>query len=191
MPSRVTRPCSSSLSTKRVAPLRLRNSDSATSWQESFNRGLIRAAQELAPDGMAVQSFDLKGVPFYDGDAEEQGDPPEVQALKSAIQGADAVLLATPECNAGIPGPLKNAIDWVSRSPQGYRESVSYSKPVVIMGGGGGGAKRAQEQLIQVLGVLGVDVVRPQVSVAQVWDKFDESGRLTHEATREEIGGPA
>ena len=191
MPSRVTRPCCSSLSTKRVAPLRLRNSDSATSWQGSFNRGLIRAAQELAPDGMAVQSFDLKGVPFYDGDVEEQGDPPEVQALKSAIQGADAVLLATPEYNAGIPAPLKNAIDWVSRSPQGYRESVIYSKPVANMGGGGGGAKRAQEQLIQVLGVLGVDVVQPQVSVAQVWDKFDESGRLTHEATREEIGGPA
>ena len=140
---------------------------------------------------MAVQSFDLKGVPFYDGDVEEQGDPPEVQALKSANQGADAVLLATPEYNAGIPAPLKNAIDWVSRSPQGYRESVIYSKPVAIMGGGGGGAKRAQEQLIQVLGVLGVDVVQPQVSVAQVWDKFDESGRLTHEATREEIGGPA
>ena len=52
---------------------------------------------------MAVQSFDLKGVPFYDGGVQEQGDPPEVQALKSPIQGADAVLLATPEYNAGIP----------------------------------------------------------------------------------------
>ncbi len=155
--------------------------------QGSFNRGLIRAAQALAPDGMAVQSFDLKGIPLYDGDLEEQGDPPEVQALKSAIRGTDALLLATPEYNAGIPAPLKNAIDWASRSPQGYRESVLYGKPVAIMGGAGRGAVRAQEQLIQVLGVLGVDVVQPQVSVAQVWDKFDQSGQLTHEPTREEI----
>ena len=55
------------------------------------------------------------------------------------------------------------------------------------MGGGGGGATRAQEQLVQVLGVLGVDIVHPQVGVPQIWEKFDESGRLVDEPTREEI----
>ena len=55
------------------------------------------------------------------------------------------------------------------------------------MGGGGRGATRAQEQLVQVLGVLGVDIVHPQVSVSQIWDKFDEIGRLVDEPTREEI----
>ena len=54
-------------------------------------------------------------------------------------------------------------------------------------GGGGGGSTRAQEQLVQVLGVLGVDITQPQVSVPQIWDKFDESGRLVDEPTREEI----
>ena len=153
----------------------------------SYNQGLIRAAQELAPPGMIIEPFDLRGVPFYDGDIEEQGDPPGVQLLKETITSSDALLLATPEYNAGIPAVLKNAMDWASRSPEGYRKSAIFGKPVAIMGGGGGGATRAQEQLVQVLGVLGVDIVHPQVAVPQVWDKFDENGWLVDEPTREEI----
>jgi chromate reductase len=153
----------------------------------SFNRGLIRAAMELAPPNLTIEPFELRGIPFYDGDLEEQGDPPEVRALKDAIASSDALLLATPEYNAGIPALLKNAIDWASRSPEGYRESAIYGKPVAIMGGGGGGATRAREQLVQVLGVLGVDIVQPQVAVPQIWDKFDENGRLVDEPMREEI----
>ena len=153
----------------------------------SYNRGLIRAAQELAPPNLTIEPFDLRGIPFYDGDLEEQGDPAEVRALKDLISSSDALLLATPEYNAGIPAPLKNAIDWASRSPEGYRNSAIYGKPVAIMGGGGGGATRAQEQLVQVLGVLGVDIVHSQVAVPQIWDKFDESGRLVDEPTRDEI----
>ncbi len=153
----------------------------------SYNRGLIRASQELAPPNLTIELFDLRGIPFYDQDLEEQGDPPEVRALKDSISSSDAMLLATPEYNAGIPALLKNAIDWASRSPEGYRNSAIYGKPVAIMGGGGRGATRAQEQLVQVLGVLGVDITHPQVSVPQIWDKFDESGRLVDEPTREEI----
>ena len=153
----------------------------------SYNKGLIRVAQEFAPPNLIIEPFDLRGIPFYDGDLEDQGDPPEVRALKDSISRCDALLLATPEYNAGIPAPLKNAIDWASRSPDGYRNSAIYGKPVAIMGGGGGGATRAQEQLVQVLGVLGVDIVHPQVAVPQIWEKFDESGRLVDEPTREKI----
>ncbi len=115
----------------------------------SYNRGLIRASEELAPPNLTIEPFDLRGIPFYDQDLEEQGDPPEVRALKDSISSSDALLLATPEYNAGIPAPLKNAIDWASRSPEGYRNSAIYGKPVAIMGGGGRGATRAQEQLVQ------------------------------------------
>ena len=153
----------------------------------SYNRGLIRAAQELAPPHLRIEPFDLRRVPFYDGDLEEKGDPVEVEALKETISGADALLLATPEYNGGISAPLKNAIDWASRSPEGYRSSAIYGKPIAVMGGGGSGATRAQEQLVQVLRVLGVDIVQPQLSVRQIWDKFDESGRLTDASMREEI----
>ncbi|MDA1215875.1 MAG: NAD(P)H-dependent oxidoreductase [Chloroflexi bacterium] len=155
--------------------------------QGSYNRGLIKAAQELAPPHLTIEILDLKGIPFYDGDVEEQGDPAEVQALKETISKADALLIATPEYNAGMPASLKNATDWASRSPEGYRKSAMYGKTVAIMGGGGRGAVLAQEQLVQVLGVLGVDIIHPQVAVSKVWDKFDATGGLVDEATREQI----
>jgi chromate reductase len=79
----------------------------------SLNRALLRAAQELAPEGMQIDIVDLAGVPLYNGDVEAAGDPPGVAALKSAIGSADGVLMATPEYNHGVPGVMKNAVDWV------------------------------------------------------------------------------
>ncbi len=81
----------------------------------SFNSGLLRAAQEVAPDGMEINIFDLKDIPFYNGDVEADGDPASVLALKGAIQNADGVMLATPEYNYGTSGALKNAVDWAYR----------------------------------------------------------------------------
>ena len=154
----------------------------------SFNTALLREARELAPDGIQIDLFDLKGVPLYDADLEAQGDPEEVAALKSAVRRADALLLATPEYNGGLTAPLKNAIDWASRSEAGYRESAIFGKPTAVMGGGGGGAEGAQAQLRQVLSALGIQTVeRPEVKVAAVWGKFDEDGRLNDQATKRAI----
>ena len=79
----------------------------------SFNTGLLRAAQEVAPDWMDVEIFDIRGLPFYDGDLEAQSDPEPVRALKSAIRESDAVMFATPEYNWGTSGVMKNTIDWL------------------------------------------------------------------------------
>ena len=81
----------------------------------SVNTGLLRAAREVAPDGMEISIFDIRDLPFYDGELEAEGDPASVVALKSAIREVDGVLLATPEYNWGTSGVLKNAIDWASR----------------------------------------------------------------------------
>src|SRR2546428_8011970 len=86
--------------------------------QGSYNRALLRAAQALAPEGMAIETFDLAAVPLYNGDVEARGDPDGVAAFKQAIRAADAVLMVTPEYNHGVPGVMKNAIDWASRPPQ-------------------------------------------------------------------------
>ncbi len=154
----------------------------------SFNTALLKAAQELAPEDMEITIFDLQDIPFYNADVEAEGDPEAVTALKKAVHGADALLLATPEYNGGIPAPLKNAIDWASRSTSGYQESAIFGKTVAIMGGGGGGAVRAQAQLRQVLSTLGIEALeQPEVQVAMVWDKFDENGRLDDQETREQI----
>src|SRR3954447_3459466 len=74
----------------------------------SYNRGLLRAARELVPEGVELVEFDIRDLPFYDGDVETAGDPEPVVALKDAIREADALLIATPEYNRGMPGGLKN-----------------------------------------------------------------------------------
>src|SRR5437764_9704221 len=80
----------------------------------SFNRGLLRAAVELAPAGVTIETFDLSPIPPYNQD-QENTPPPAVVEFKASILAADAILFATPEYNYSIPGVLKNAIDWASR----------------------------------------------------------------------------
>ena len=115
----------------------------------SFNSGLLRAAREIAPDGMEIRILDIKDLPFYNGDVEAQGDPAPVIALKSAVRDADAVLFATPEYNWGTSGALKNAIDWASRDRE---EGSLMGKPATIIGAGGrAGTARAQMQIHETL----------------------------------------
>lgn len=77
----------------------------------SCNRGLIRAAAGNAPLEITVITFDLEHLPMFNQDLEDAGEPAAVLALKLAIEQADALLVATPEYNHGVPGVLKNAID--------------------------------------------------------------------------------
>jgi len=152
----------------------------------SFNRALLRAATELAPDGMAITIFDgLAAIPPYNADVEAEGDPPPVAAWKSAIAAADALLIATPEYNYGVPGVLKNAIDWASRPPG---KSVLNGKPAAIMGAtpGATGTTRAQLALRQSFVFTNTcALLQPEVLVARVHEKIDAAGRVTDAATRE------
>ncbi len=151
----------------------------------SFNSGLLRAAQELAPHETEITIYDIRDLPFYDGDLEAQGDPEPVSALKSAIREADGVLFATPEYNYGTSAVLKNAVDWASRDGH---EGSSMGKPATIMGAGGrAGTARAQMQLHETLSETGaVIMVKPGVLV-QAFDpmRFYSDGDLTDEDTRQ------
>ena len=116
--------------------------------QGSYNRALLRAAKELAPEGMVIDIFDLTPIPLYNADVEAKGDPEAVAAFKAAIRRADALLIACPEYNHGVPGVLKNAIDWASRPP---RSAALDRKPLALMGASPGmtGSARGQSQLRQ------------------------------------------
>jgi chromate reductase len=153
----------------------------------SFNRGLIRAAMELAPDGITVKPYVLDDVPLYNGDLEADGDPEPVVRLKRAIGAADALLIATPEYNHCVPGVLKNAIDWASRPP---RQSVLTDRPIAIMGAttGRGGTARAQAQLRDGLSYTrGLVLPLPEVLVPLAEERFDADINLVDAETREEI----
>ena len=153
----------------------------------SFNRGLIRAAADVAPAGIVVVPYDLGDIPMFNVDVEANGDPAAVADFKSAIAAANALLISTPEYNHCVPGVLKNAIDWASRPP---RESVLTGKPVAIMGAstGRGGTARAQAHLRDGLAYTnGFVLPLPEVLVASAREKFDTDGNLTDESTRAEV----
>ena len=155
--------------------------------QGSFNRGLLHAAEELAPEWVEVQFFDIGTVPFFNEDLEAIGDPEPVRRFKEAIRAANAVLIATPEENGAVPGVLANAIDWASR-PTG--RSVLRNKLVAVMGAvrERSGSVNAQAALRGVLSRLGAIVIPdPQVLVPRASRLFDEQVNLRDEDTREEI----
>jgi len=153
--------------------------------QGSYNRRLILAAQELAPEDLRIDLFDLHDIPPYDPDTEAQGDPPPVRAFKRRIHDADALLISTPEYNYGVPGMLKNAIDWASR-PDENDTRVLAGKPIALMGAttGNFGTVRAQMMLRQVfLYTRSYVMLEPEVTVFRVQERF-EGKRLADEATR-------
>jgi len=154
----------------------------------SQNRGLLRAAAELAPERMTIALFDRLGdVPLYNADVEAQGDPEAVVALKSAIREADALLIATPEYNYGVPGVLKNAIDWASRPPSG---SVLAGKPTALLGASRARTGTARAQLALRLSFVFTQtpvLLGPELLVGEAQTKFAEDGKLSDERTRQSV----
>jgi chromate reductase len=145
----------------------------------SYNRAALRAAQELLPPGMTMETFYLGTIPLFNEDVEREGFPAAVLEFKERIAAADALLIATPEYNYSIPGVLKNAIDWASRP---YGQSSFTGKPLAIMGASIGyfGSSRAQYHLRQVCVCLDMYPVNsPEVFISDAASKFDETGKLT------------
>jgi len=155
--------------------------------QGSYNRALLRAARELAPEDMEIQIFDnetLTMIPPYNEDIRQQDEPETVEILKREIEHADALLFAVPEYNHSMSGVLKNAIDWVSRPPS---ESPLDGKPVAIMGAsiGRSGTARAQMHFRQTCVFTNMlPLNKPSVQVTHAADKFDADGQLNDENTR-------
>ncbi len=151
----------------------------------SFNTGLLRAAADLAPDGVTIEIGSILDVPLYNGDLEHQdGLPPAVQRLQAQLHAADGLLLFTPEYNNGIPGVFKNAIDWMSRGP-GLKLFVG--KPVAIAGAspGGFGTILSQNHWLPVLRTLGTRTwTEGRLLVSHAAGLFDSTGTLTDAETR-------
>ncbi len=146
--------------------------------RDSHNSSLLRAAVETAgPDVELVLYDGLKEVPPYDEDDDVHPRPASVARFNAAIADADAVLFATPEYNASIPGHLKNAIDWISRP---VVTNVLRDKPVVVVGASTGafGAVWAQAELRKVLAALGARVLDVELPVPHAHTRFDDGGLI-------------
>ncbi len=155
--------------------------------RRSYNRALLQAASEHAPEGVEIEIYDeLEALAPYNEDRENDR-PESVEALMARIQEADALLLATPEFNTTLPGQLKHMIDWGSR-PYGP-DAALYGKPVAVIGASTTdyGAMWAQDTLRKALGIAGARVVDAELTVARAQNKFDEDGRLHDEETLEQL----
>lgn len=149
----------------------------------SIRRGSTNAAilasvgHRLAGNGVAeLVLFGLQDVPIYNADLDGDGEaaPPPVQLLRSAIASCDGLIFCTPEFNNGIPGVLKNAIDWASRP---FNNSPFKDKPSLIMTSSPAstGGVRAQYQLRETLnGVLARVIATPEIVIPAVHKKFDD-----------------
>lgn len=153
----------------------------------SYNRGALRAAQKLCPEGASLEICDIAGLPLFNQD-EEQKPAAKIVELKQKIRAADSILIATAEYNYSIPGVLKNAIDCASRP---YGDSAWNGKPVAIMSASVGmaGGLRAQYHLRQCFVFLNMDaVVQPEVAIPNASKAFDDQGNLIDEQSKQLIG---
>lgn len=156
----------------------------------SYNSALLRAAQEAASPDVELIAADIRGIPLYDGDLEaEQGLPEAVVALKDLIAGCDGLMLFTPEYNNSIPGPFKNAIDWLSR-PASDIGRVFGGRPVAVLGASPGpfGTMMSQAAWLPVLRTLGTAPWFGQrMLVSRAGAVFDADGRLIDDDVRQRL----
>jgi chromate reductase, NAD(P)H dehydrogenase (quinone) len=149
----------------------------------SLNRALLSAVGAAMPETASFAIHDgLEQLPIFSNDLD---DPPIVAELKAAISRADGVVFAVPEYNYSIPGGLKNALDWVSRPPA---SSPMRTKPIGLVGAATGmsGTIRAQSHMRQILVYSDSPCMsQPEVLIPRAHERFDESGELLDDPTRQ------
>lgn len=154
--------------------------------KQSFNRSLMTAFVDQKPEGVTMEIADIGTLPFFNED-NEASFPPSAQDLKTQVESADVIIIATPEYNRSVPGVLKNAIDWLSRP---YGKNSFSGKKVFVVGASVGpvGTSMAQYDLKKMLLHGNATVFgQPEFFVGIAGGKFDENGKLTDEATRDHI----
>ena len=150
----------------------------------SFNHAIARLLPSLAPADMKITAAPpWDKFPVYNADDEAStGFPAPVQALSDAVRAADGVIIVSPEYNYGLPGGLKNAVDWVSRT----KNQPFKDKPVAIQSASGGplGGSRVQYQWRQVMVFLEAQVfARPEIFIGSAQTKFDDKLELKDQPT--------
>lgn len=149
---------------------------------------LLRAAAGAAPAGVACSYYEnVLELPLFSPELDGPGavPPPAVAALRRQLSAADAVLFATPEYAYGVPGSLKNALDWLVST------GSFYGKPTAVLSASpseSGGAK-AHAGLLLTLAALGAAVV-PAASfpVPFIRAKLDAAGAVTDTAFAAQLG---
>ena len=153
----------------------------------SFNTRLIDLFQMSAPEGVSIEKATLHGIPLYDGDLEEsQGIPEAVSRLRERIKASDGLIIVTPEYNAGMPGVLKNALDWLSR-PGAEMKPTFGNRPTALAGAtpGAFGTAFAQAGSLINLRQLGCQLFPDYLRVSRANELLPEDGEVDPDLRRQ------
>lgn len=153
--------------------------------KNSLNTSLLKSFESELKDKAEVSYADVD-LPLYNQDLESDF-PQSARALKEQVFAADKIIIASPEYNRGYTSVIKNVIDWASRP---YGENVWKEKDVLIVSAvmGTVGGALGVYQLKQVLSHLHAHVSTTEFLVASAHEKFDATGTLTDESTKNHIG---
>ena len=153
----------------------------------SLNSAILRQAATMMPVRALLDVETIRGIPLYNGDLEaREGIPERVVSLKERSAAADGLLLVTPEYNNSIPGPFKNAIDWLTRPAEDIAR-VFGGKPVALIGASQGsfGTILSQNAWLPVLRMLGADLWSGgRLLIPKAQSLVDEAGEITDPGTR-------
>lgn len=155
----------------------------------SYNTALLQAATSLLPENVSLTIATIDDIPLYNADLDKPASlerPPSVTRLREQLAAAHGILISSPEYNYGIPGGLKNAIDWASRG----EDAPLRHKPVALMGATISlwGTVRMQLSFLPIFQYLSMKPhYQPEVLVNEAVRKFDKEGNLTDTATKEII----
>jgi chromate reductase, NAD(P)H dehydrogenase (quinone) len=143
---------------------------------KSTNKSLLLAIAAIAPKDIEISIFDgIQDLPYFNPDLDIEGAvlPREVQKLRQEIAGSSAIIFSTPEYAHGIPGVLKNALDWLVSSTE------FLGKPVGLFFGSAGDPRFARESLIEILNTMSVRIVPGAVvNIPGVRTKIGEKGDI-------------
>ena len=131
----------------------------------SSNLALLRAAAKIAPE---VQIYEgLASLPHFNPDDDEEGATPPhtVAALRALLAEADGILISTPEYAHGLPGSLKNMLDWL------VSDGALVDKPVAILSASPVGGQFAQASLVETLRTMNWRVVGTWAAPKKVRDE--------------------
>ncbi len=147
----------------------------------STNRSLLLAAQSVAPQGLHVEIFeDLSVLPHFNPDLDQEPLPASVKRFREALARHQALIISTPEYAHGIPGVLKNALDWLVSDP------AFEGKKIGLIYGSATDASHAHQSLLEILKTMSAPVAKEAVlSIPSARTKIDAAGKIMDPAVRE------
>src|SRR5215831_19297668 len=150
--------------------------------QGSTNRNLINAIIQLFSDKLNIKIFEgLADIPHFNPDFDNENPPAKVSDFRSQLKNADGILICTPEYAMGVPGSLKNAVDWTV-------SSMEFSKKPTALITASSLGEKAHESLTGTLKIIEANLTeKTQLLISGAKPKISGDNRITDKNTLEKV----